>query len=155
MEVVDPRVHDECAASDLWNQRLAAWTPMFTPVYFISLCVVPQDPTRSSVAGSAYRLTPCVHCSLAIIGVAFIIVGALVSSASADVVEQVLQYDSLPECKSALQRSPCVSSSESPANPLCWRELNESQKAAVQNQCQINIKVEKAMAGPVYFYYEL
>lgn len=128
---------------------------MFTPVYFISLCAFPRYPARPSRCRFRLPLTPCVHCSLAVIGVAFIVVGALVSGASASVVEQGLRYDSLPECESALKRSPCASSSESPANPLCWRELNESQKAAVQNQCQVTMTVEKAMAGPVYFYYEL
>lgn len=103
---------------------------------------------------SACCLTPRVLRSLAVIGVAFLIVGGVVLDASAAVVEQTLRYDDLSQCKAALDQSPCASS-ESPADPLCWRGLNETEKAGYANTCEVTITVEKDMAAPVYFYYEL
>lgn len=113
--------------------------------------------TALALLGRPRRFTPRVYRSLAVIGTAFIIVGVLVSGASADVVEQTLEYDSDFACASALSESPCASSGQTgePANPLCWRELSDAQKAAVSNTCEKTIVVEKFMKKPVYFYYEL
>jgi hypothetical protein len=91
---------------------------------------------------------------LAVIGVAFVTVGVFVLDASDAVVEQEVRYGGLDDCKAALQQSPCASS-EDPADPLCWRGLNDTEKAEYANTCDVTITVLKAMAAPVYFYYEL
>lgn len=82
-------------------------------------------------------------------------VGMVVLSASEGVVEQSLRYDDKASCAAALPRSPCMNSTERPANPLCWRELSDEEKEAVQNTCELTLTVQKDMKQPVYFYYEM
>ena len=87
------------------------------------------------------------------VGLPFLALGALVHSASQDVVEQSLRYDGEPSCAAALGSSPCAGAAQ---DPLCWRrEVAAGNEGAFANECEVTLTVEANMTAPVYFYYEL
>jgi hypothetical protein len=123
--------------SRLWNQKLPAWRPMFTPSHVVIALVVG--------------------------GPVFIALGVLIMAASNEVVEQgPIRYDNLDGCAAALKKSPCSrhdpavspgSAGYVPQDPLCWR--NVTNQAAIENECHVVLNIAEDMKAPVYFYYEI
>ena len=93
------------------------------------------------------------HCSLAVLSVAFVIVGVLISDASAGVAGNT-------SATTTIQLSRARATARAPTAPRaqrtrCVGDSWTTPRAAVQNTCDLTITVEKDMKKPVYFYYEL
>eukprot|EP01051_Picozoa_sp_SAG22_P028400 SAG22_NODE_10001_length_559_cov_0.789130_1_plen_177_part_01 len=112
---------------------------------------------------TAGRAPPC---RFVLFGVLFLVLGVVLLSVSAGVVEtEPVSYEANADCMAALRRSRCYASQHDasgqplaltlglPLDPLCAR--NSSVAADDSNVCNVTVTVPAEMQPPIYVYYQL